>query len=500
MPSSLALAPPSPTDPRGPSRRSVLSGVAALGLGIVGGGRLLEQAHAGAARGPVQVPRSFVSTDLTLPAMTVEKRGETAPGYLFLAPRGDGGKAGVALDDSGQPVWIQPTDQTSITDVRLQQVGAEPMLTYWSGGSADGHGEGTVSVVDSRLRAQPAVTPVGGDTIDLHETKVTDRGTMLTIAYMPAQADLSSIGGPRDGWVYDTRVVERDLATSEPVLTWSPLEHLALEETYSTIADDVGTREKPFDVFHANAVEDRGDTLLICFRHTHSLVLIDRATGEVQWRMGGRRSDFDIPEGVRFSWQHDARWVDEQTLSLFDNHASEGSDPPRSRGLVLTVDQEEMTVRPRGIYQVGGITSNAEGSTQVLAGGNVVVGWGSVGRVHEFDPEGTPVLSVEMPDTHTYRAYRQEWTSRPGTKPDVVVRAEEGGTRAYVSWNGATEVTSWRVHTGASADSLAPGSSFERTGFESSVLVSSDGWLAVEALDADGRRLGMSDPVQASAG
>lgn len=482
-----------------PSRRMMLGGVAAVGVAAVAGRTALESRHeAEAAANPTA--RTYVSTDVTVPPLSVEKLGETAPGYLFLAPRGEGGKAGVVLDDTGEPVWVGATDQASITDVRLQHVDGQTVLTYWDGPSSDGHGRGDISVLDPQLRLRRTITGTGEDTIDLHETRISDRGTLLSISYTPARADLSSVGGPRDGWIYDTRIIERDIATNEALFSWSPLEHLGFDESYSTISEDRGTQDKPFDIFHANSVEERGETLLISMRHTHSLILIDRSSGEVLWRMGGKKSDFDVPEDLRFSWQHDARWVDGQTLSLFDNHAFRGSDPPLSRGMVLAVNEDAKTVSSRGIYRVDGITSNAQGSTQVLPGGNVVVGWGSVGRVHEFDEDGNPVLSVLLPDTTTYRAYRQEWTSRPATKPALAVRTESDSTRVYASWNGATEVAEWRVHSGPTATELSAGGRFPRTGFESSEAVDADTWYAVEALDADGRRLGMSDPKQAPAG
>jgi hypothetical protein len=77
----------------------------------------------------------------------------------------------------------------------------------------------------------------------------------------------------------------------------------------------------------------------------------------------------------------------------------------------------------------------------------------------------------------SYRAYRGVWVGTPKTKPTAVRR----GNRLYVSWNGATQVASWRIG----------GKTYARTGFETS-LPAPAARAAVQALDANGVVLGAS--------
>jgi hypothetical protein len=47
---------------------------------------------------------------------------------------------------------------------------------------------------------------------------------------------------------------------------------------------------------------------MISARHTWAVYKIDLSSGEVRWRFGGKRSDFDLPASATFTWQHDAQF------------------------------------------------------------------------------------------------------------------------------------------------------------------------------------------------
>ena len=68
-----------------------------------------------------------------------------------------------------------------------------------------------------------------------------------------------------------------------------------------------------------------------------------------------------------------------------------------------------------------------------------------------------------------------------------------GRATAYVSWNGATEVAYWRVRAGPRHSDLPSVGVTPRRGFEPAInLGTSEGYVAVPALDAHGRALGRS--------
>jgi hypothetical protein len=146
-----------------------------------------------------------------------------------------------------------------------------------------------------------------------------------------------------------------------------------------------------------------------------------------------------------------------------------------------------------------GISAGAQGNMQVLPGGNIMIGWGSEPIVSEFAADGTLLLDVRFPEEkQSYRAYRLEWVGQPKDGPNVVAESTDGGVNVFVSWNGATEVASWRVLAGDTKDDLAAvGKETPRSGFETEIAVEGTaGFYAVEALDAAGKVLGTSRTVE----
>ena len=128
-------------------------------------------------------------------------------------------------------------------------------------------------------------------------------------------------------YIWDCVFQEVSVATGELVYEWRASEHISINETYHEIGPG-GTKNDPFDWFHINSVaKDELGNYLISARYTHSLSYIDGRTGEVLWRLGGRRNSFtDLSGGygLNFAWQHDARFL---PLDTFPNMYS----PPTPR-------------------------------------------------------------------------------------------------------------------------------------------------------------------------
>ena len=97
----------------------------------------------------------------------------------------------------------------------------------------------------------------------------------------------------------------------------------------------------------------------------------------------------------------------------------------------------------------------------------------------------------------SYRAFLEPWSGKPPGRPAVAAVRGPGSITVYVSWNGATNVTSWRVLEGSGPRALTPVASAGWAGFETSVAVPSEPYLAVQALDARGHVLGRSRTLKA---
>jgi hypothetical protein len=139
------------------------------------------------------------------------------------------------------------------------------------------------------------------------------------------------------------------------------------------------------------------------------------------------------------------------------------------------------------------------GSAQLLPGGRMFVGWGTLPYFSEFAADGSLLADGQITDTcQSYRAFSHAWTGHPAEPPVVAARHRQGGgSLVYASWNGATEVASWTVLTGRSASSLSRAGTFRRAGFETAMTVHHRGsHVAVEARNAAGHVLGRSAAIE----
>lgn len=428
-------------------------------------------------------------------SVTTIANGDLAPGLLFATPN-TGQYSAVIYDNTGSPVWISPRGETT-TDFRVQQYKGRPVLTFWSGkiNNQVGNGQGHGVILDNSYRTIAQVNAGDGMLSDLHEFQLTDRGTALVTIYPTTSADLTAVGGPVQGWMYDCHIQEIDVATDKLLLDWTASEHIGLDESYQplgTTGSDVAT---PYDPYHLNAISaDTDSTLLLSARHTHAVYSLDRSSGDINWRMGGKKSDFAVDADAAFAWQHHARRQSDTEITVFDNHTLESTGT--SRGLMLTVDEQAKTVKLKQQYTRPAHLGNAMGSTQPLSNGNVLVGWGTQNAATEFSADGTALWEVGQLGLNCYRVARSEWTGKPTSTPDIAVARDSGTMTVYASWNGATQVATWRVRTGASASGLSKAVDVARNGFETRTTLAQAPYVQVQALDAEGAVLSQSRTVQ----
>jgi hypothetical protein len=433
--------------------------------------------------------------DLKPAVIQVTRRvGDTAPGYLFLAPKKNVAQSGpLILDDDGEVVWFHPV-RPGAADFRVQHYRGKPVLTWWQGRSTKGVGSGRYEIYDSSYRRIAEVRAGHGLAGDEHEFLLTPRGTALITIYQKVPQDLSAVGGPGNGFALDSILQEVDVATGHVVFEWHSLGNVALNESYlAKVPKDAST---PYDYFHINSIEPGpNDTLIVCARHTRAVYEISKRTGQIVWRLGGKKSDFQMGPGARFAWQHDARLHPDGTLTIFDDEAAPAVGK-RSRAIVLRLDTKKKTARLVKAYvHPDGLLASSQGNMQVLPDGHVLVGWGSEPYVTEFSHSGQVVFDAHFnKGADSYRAYRFPWVGHPTDRPAIFAKREKNGdTTVYASWNGATEVRRWAVLGGPDASHLSRVAVAARTGFETRIQVKKQvRTVAVQALDASGRVLGTS--------
>ncbi|GIJ82684.1 hypothetical protein Asppvi_001195 [Aspergillus pseudoviridinutans] len=433
------------------------------------------------------------------PQIQITKSGTTDPGYLFVGPRGNrpAGTAALIYDEDGNLVYQGPEQVTA--NFRVQRLFNQDVITFWAGNMTDlGFGYGSVHILDNTYREIYTVTLQGDfetpddsvpdSYIDLHESHISARNTLLVTAYNVTQQSLTSIGGTPEDYMLDSLFYEIDIATNEVVHSWSALEHadqIALTDSKQGIDDDHGTHEQPWDAYHINSVELFDQGYLISMRHYWSGYYV-HSNGTVMWQLSGEpgKGDFQLDQAGAFSWQHDMRIYNEtQTgmiLTLFNNANTPSETVAPSTGLSYAVDlvnRTAKTLRTLGDSK-DAIHSVSQGNYQQLSpSGHVVLGYGSIAKIKEFDANNKVVLTAQFGtdnEVASYRGYKCAWKATPFWAPAIVVRRVSGNSaQVFMSWNGATEYDNWAVMTADSLDSVNPTivTTFKRTGFETSGTV-----------------------------
>jgi hypothetical protein len=306
-------------------------------------------------------------------------------------------------------------------------------------------------------------------------------------------------GGPAGSTLVDTAVAEYDLTTGQQVYLWDPLDHVPLSDSYQgALSDGV------WDPYHVNSIQLTGDgSFLVSLRNTSAAYLVDKASSNTIWTLGGKHSTFSFGKNASFAFQHDVQMHRNNVISMFDDHccAQKSSGKfqiPRSattRGLVLKLDLTKHTATLVNQYiRSKGFLAGFLGSTQLLGNGGALVGWGSQPYFSEFSRSGKLLLDATFPEPdQSYRAYLERWKGLPGYKPDGGVKSKGGKTTVYASWNGSTQVKSWVVLAGSSTKHLSKVAQAKPNGFETAISLSTSyKKYEVQALDSKGHVLGTS--------
>jgi hypothetical protein len=376
----------------------------------------------------------------------------------------------------------------------VQSYRGQPVLTWWQGKGFGGLTSGANYIMDSSYRVIATLHPDSGLGLDGHEFRLTPDGTALTLSYRVVPYDLSSVGGPKDGQVTEGVIEELAVPSGHVLWQWHSLDHVPVADSYLPV-------ESPYDYFHLNSISfDTDGNLLVSARGTSTVYKIDRRSGAVIWRLGGKRSDFIFGPGARFTGQHDAIAAASGVIRLFDN----GSDgvtqtEPQSRVVWIRLDEAARTATlARQLTHPNVVLSQSQGNAETLANGDTLVGWGSAGEVSEFDPQGKLLFDAQLVGRDTYRAYRFEWEGKPDAPPRATAR--RSGRRALVVhaiWNGATSVVRWRILAGSIAGKLVAARTIAWNGFDTAVeLRSRARYAKVVALESGGAAIGESTIVR----
>lgn len=439
----------------------------------------------------VTLPGDFPAITVTVPA------SNTAPGYVFVTNFTGPGLPTAApyvmiLDNQGEPVYYhkQPPNLAG-TDFKKQPDGT---LTYYD------RSVGAVRALDDTYETVKLYRARNHWT-NHHDFQLLPNGNQLYLIYDPQTIDMSRIapGGYPTATVYGLIVQELD-PSRNVVFQWRSWDHFDITDTNVSLTDPV------IDYVHGNAVgKDLDGHIVISSRHLDEVTKINRQTGDVMWRWGGKRNQFTfVDDPRRFSHLHDVRVLPNGHFTLYDNGNT--LVPEYSRALEYVLDQTNRTATLVWEYRNSPDTFGAGmGNAQRLRNGNTMIGWGTtMPTLTEVTVDGRKAFELTMDLQHqSYRAFRFRWTGRPTWPPTLVARVEPGRAQLVTSWNGATEVASYRVYGGPTPNAVTSLiRTVTKTGFETSVDVTPQldefCYFRVRPVDQQGEAMSYSNVVAVS--
>jgi Arylsulfotransferase (ASST)/Secretion system C-terminal sorting domain/Bacterial Ig-like domain len=340
------------------------------------------------------------------PQLYISVLSNPSPGYLFMsnfdASAFDPSQQKLTqpylmiLNNSGRPFYYKRMSNFCI-DFTLQPGG---LITYFDSKVGYFYAMNShFSIVDSFYCGNRYPT-------DFHELQILPNGHYLIIGDDYEVVDMSKIvtGGDTNAVVTGIIIQELD-ENKNVVFQWRSWDHYKITDA----TDDISLTDSIIDPIHTNAIEeDRDGNLLISDRHMDEITKIDRQTGDIIWRLGGKNNQFQfLNDDVGFSHQHDIRRLPNGDITLFDDgnlHWSQLS----SRAVEYNLDENNKTTEL--VWQFKNIPdeyTDAMGNVQRLADGNTVIGWGTGGpAITEVTQQGLKELELSLPENvFNYRAF-----------------------------------------------------------------------------------------------
>ncbi len=314
----------------------------------------------------------------------------------------------VIFDGDGVPVWWYKARHVPI-DAKLL-----PGKTIAFASFPASTPEYQVRTLDGKF-VRKIVSPDGR--IDDHELQRAANGDYVFLVYQPKEGvDLTAYGGPADATVLEGEIEEVSPG-GKLVWSWSTDGHVDLSESTRwletilgapvTIPAPGGGTEQAYDFFHANAVSLDGSTVLLSLRQTDGVYAIDKATGDILWKLGGTPTPESLTvvgdqyDSMPLGGQHDVRVQPDGTVSVFDDGTFLDRPPRLARFAIDTTARTATLVQQIADPTV--TTSVCCGSARSLANGDWVISWGGDPVVGEYQPDGTPVFRITFDGLFSYR-------------------------------------------------------------------------------------------------
>jgi hypothetical protein len=372
-------------------------------------------------------------------------------GYFFLAadqmPNKQPGYL-IMLDNYGTPVYYRYFNKV-LNSFGVQKSGLLSFMARGAAGVKFYLMDSTFTIVDSLVAKAPYTKT------DPHDFQALKNGHFVFLVNDARTMDMTTYGGKVNATVTGCVVQEQD-ENKNVVFNWNSWDHYQISDSYADLtASNV-------DLIHHNSIDvDEEGNFFLSSRSLNEITKINRQTGEMIWRLGGKNNQFTFTDPISiYSMPHDFRKTSNGNFTIFDN--GNERNPAYSRALEYTIDQTNKIVNLVSNFDLNKkIYADNSGSSTKLETGNTVMGFGynmSNPAIIEVHPDSSIAFRLELPNQVTsYRVFKSPWKNtlfEPSTNSIDFGEWDGYTTAEYLlvmknNSNNVVTLTSYSTHTNA---------------------------------------------------
>lgn len=340
------------------------------------------------------------------PDITINESNDPASGYFILGTKKFSDPTGsnyiAIIDNYGTPVYF-----------RLQAGKAAGISTLLQDHLIFNEGDPKVFHVYDTMFNVVDTLNTKGYKIDGHDFCIDEQGHVLLLGSENITVDLTEYGGFVDATVRDKVVQEFD-ENGDTLYTWKAFDHFEITDA-NLESPYVDLTASTVDYLHANAICFDSDTsFLLSCRHFDEITKIDRRTGDIIWRLGGKNNVFTFTnDTLQFSHPHTIRKLENGNILLFDN----GNTHYQQVTSIVEYELDEINLTATLVKRIGHtppVFADHGGGEEQLENGNYLVYWGEESpSFTEYHPDGSVALEMDF-STHSFsnRVAKSSWNHR----------------------------------------------------------------------------------------
>ncbi|MBI5324534.1 MAG: aryl-sulfate sulfotransferase [Ignavibacteriae bacterium] len=382
---------------------------------------------------------------------------QAQPGNPLVMTALDNPAPGYILLDSYQSGYLSIIDNSGLTAYkkRLEGLVTARTLSHQPNGLFSYFANQKFYLIDNKLNLVDSFSCKNGLETDFHDFKLLNNGHALLLGIEYDTVDMSAVspGGKQSATLMSYALQEQD-ADKNVVWEWHTSEHFNVTDA----TDEIDLTQQLISWVHTNFIDiDTDGNLIISNRNMDEITKINKQTGEIIWRLGGkkcRNNQFtflnDTVNGFwGFSHQHSVHKLQNGNLLMFDN----GNLKPQkySRAVEYELDEINKTIRKVWEYRYfPEVFSMSQGSVQRLPNGNTIIGWGTNNQqmtLIEARPDGTRAMEVRNFESYQTLRYPINMASKlmliqnPGifdfndseNNTSIIINAQDMRGAGYVS-------------------------------------------------------------------